>query len=53
MKTDLHTFVVEEEHQLPGVGHPLVDEQELLSCQAYAGLSLDRYPEDQYQIQEN
>ena len=42
MKTDLHTFVVEEKHQLPGIGHPLVDEQKLLGGQTYAGLPLNR-----------
>ena len=40
LMTDLHALVVEEEHQLPGVSDPLVDEQELLTGQTYAGLSL-------------
>ena len=40
LMTDLHALVVEEEHQLPGVGDPLVDEQQLLTGQTYAGLSL-------------
>ena len=39
--TDLHALVVKEEHQLPGVSDPLVDEQKLLSGQANAGLSLN------------
>ena len=38
--TDLHTLVMEEEHQLPGVSHPLVDEQRLLRGEAHAGAAL-------------